>query len=117
MINGIAWSSDNRSILFSSNRAGQYALWKVPLKGGAPQRMPVGTEDATQPACPRDHRATFFPSNRAVQYALWKVPLKGGAPQRMPVGTENATQPAIPQNGNNLAFVEDSAILDRKSTR
>jgi Tol biopolymer transport system component/DNA-binding winged helix-turn-helix (wHTH) protein len=66
-INGITWSSDNRSIVFSSNRAGQYALWKVALDGSAPVRMPVGTEDATQPA--------------------------------------------IPLNGNNLAFVENSAIF------
>jgi Tol biopolymer transport system component/DNA-binding winged helix-turn-helix (wHTH) protein len=66
-INGITWSSDNRSIVFSSNRAGQYALWKVVLDGSAPVRMPVGTEDATQPA--------------------------------------------IPLNGNNLAFVENSAIF------
>jgi Tol biopolymer transport system component/DNA-binding winged helix-turn-helix (wHTH) protein len=66
-INGITWSSDNRSVVFSSNRAGQYALWKVALDGTAPQRMPVGTEDATQPA--------------------------------------------IPLNGNNLAFVEYSAIF------
>lgn len=50
IINGIAWSTDNRSIVFSSNRAGQPALWKVLLEGGVPQRMPVGTEDATQPA-------------------------------------------------------------------
>lgn len=49
-INGITWSSDNRSIVFSSNRAGQYALWKVALDGGTPQRMPVGTEGATQPS-------------------------------------------------------------------
>jgi len=66
-INGITWSSDNRSIVFSSNRAGQYALWKVALDGSAPVRMPVGTEDATQPA--------------------------------------------IPLSGNNLAFVEYSAIF------
>ncbi|MGA2832948.1 MAG: DPP IV N-terminal domain-containing protein [Terracidiphilus sp.] len=49
-INGITWSSDSRSIVFSSNRAGQFALWKVALDGGTPQRMPVGTEGATQPA-------------------------------------------------------------------
>jgi Tol biopolymer transport system component/DNA-binding winged helix-turn-helix (wHTH) protein len=67
LIHGIAWSSDNRSIIFSSNRAGQNALWKVSLKNGAPQRLPVGTE--------------------------------------------NATQPAISPNGNDLAFVQGSAIF------
>lgn len=50
MIDGIAWSSDNRSLVFSSNRAGQFALWKSSLTGGTPTRLAVGTEDATQPA-------------------------------------------------------------------
>ena len=52
MINGIAWSSDGKSIVFSSNRAGQDALWKVALEGGAAERLPVGTEGATEPSIP-----------------------------------------------------------------
>ena len=66
MINGIAWSSDNRSILFSSNRAGEYGLWKVALAGGAPQRLPVGTEDATQPAIPQNGKNLAFVQGSAI---------------------------------------------------
>ena len=50
LIYGIAWSADSRSIIFSSNSSGKYALWRVPIEGGAARRLPVGTEDATQPA-------------------------------------------------------------------
>jgi Tol biopolymer transport system component/DNA-binding winged helix-turn-helix (wHTH) protein len=66
MINGIAWSSDNRSIIFSSNRAGEYALYKAPLERGTPQRMPVGTEDATQPAIPQDGKNLAFVESSAI---------------------------------------------------
>jgi Tol biopolymer transport system component/DNA-binding winged helix-turn-helix (wHTH) protein len=66
MINGIAWSSDNRSIVFSSNRAGEYALWKVPLEGGTPQRMPVGTESATQPTISQNGNSLAFVQDSAI---------------------------------------------------
>ena len=49
-IDSLAWNRDSASIVFSSNRAGKYALWKMSLSGEHPERLPVGTEDAFQPA-------------------------------------------------------------------
>lgn len=66
LIYGIAWSADSRSIVFSSNRAGEYALWRVPIAGGAVQRMPVGTEDATQPAVSLNNGELAFVESSAV---------------------------------------------------
>jgi Tol biopolymer transport system component/DNA-binding winged helix-turn-helix (wHTH) protein len=49
-IDSLAWNRDSASIVFSSNRAGKYALWKMGLTQAQPERLPVGTEDAFQPA-------------------------------------------------------------------
>ena len=49
-IDSIAWMADGKHILFSSNRGGKFALWKTDLSGKDIQRLPVGTEDAVQPA-------------------------------------------------------------------
>lgn len=49
-IDGLAWSRDSSAILFSSNRGGKYSLWKIGLHDTEPVRLPVGTEDAFQPA-------------------------------------------------------------------
>jgi Tol biopolymer transport system component/DNA-binding winged helix-turn-helix (wHTH) protein len=65
-INGITWSSDNRSIIFSSNRAGEFGLWTVDLEGGAPRRMPVGTENATQPTIPQTGKNLAFVQGSAL---------------------------------------------------
>ncbi|HZD77304.1 MAG TPA: winged helix-turn-helix domain-containing protein, partial [Acidobacteriaceae bacterium] len=65
-INGLAWSSDNRSVIFSSNRAGEYGLYKVALDGSGLQRMPVGTDDATQPAILLNGRSLVFVQGSAI---------------------------------------------------
>jgi Tol biopolymer transport system component/DNA-binding winged helix-turn-helix (wHTH) protein len=49
-IDSLTWSADSASVVFSSNREGKYALWKMGLTRGAPERLSVGTEDAFQPA-------------------------------------------------------------------
>jgi Tol biopolymer transport system component/DNA-binding winged helix-turn-helix (wHTH) protein len=49
-IDSLTWSADSASVVFSSNREGKYALWKMGLARGAAERLSVGTEDAYQPA-------------------------------------------------------------------
>jgi Tol biopolymer transport system component/DNA-binding winged helix-turn-helix (wHTH) protein len=49
-IDSLTWSADSASVIFSSNRAGKYALWKMDLDRSTPERLGVGTEDADQPA-------------------------------------------------------------------
>ena len=40
----LAWTPDSRDIIFASQRAGAWALWRVPASGGNPQRVEgVGT--------------------------------------------------------------------------
>jgi Tol biopolymer transport system component/DNA-binding winged helix-turn-helix (wHTH) protein len=49
-IDSLTWSADSKSVIFSSNRGGKYALWRIGLNQSAPERLRVGTEDAYQPA-------------------------------------------------------------------
>jgi Tol biopolymer transport system component/DNA-binding winged helix-turn-helix (wHTH) protein len=106
------FSPDGRKIAFvrASESAVDDIYW-IPTAGGEPKRITHDSKMINGITWSSDNRSIVFSSNRAGQYALWKVALNGGAPQRMPVGTEDATQPAIPQNGNNLAFVQGSAIF------
>ncbi len=50
LVESLTWTADTSGVIFSSDRGGKFALWKVRLRGGEPQRLPVGTEDAYQPA-------------------------------------------------------------------
>ncbi|HEY9126004.1 MAG TPA: LpqB family beta-propeller domain-containing protein [Acidobacteriaceae bacterium] len=50
IVDTLAWTTNSNAVLFSSDRGGKLALWKISRRGGNPQRLPVGTEDATQPS-------------------------------------------------------------------
>lgn len=50
LIVGLTWTRDGKYLVFSSNRDGSFGLWKVPVSGGAPQRLNVGGENSYSPA-------------------------------------------------------------------
>jgi Tol biopolymer transport system component/DNA-binding winged helix-turn-helix (wHTH) protein len=107
MIDGITWSSDNRSIIFSSNRAGEYGLYKIALNGRTPQRMPVGTENATQPAIPRDGKNLAFVQGSAI-FGILEVSVarnETAAKDSMMVSsTAQDSAPSISPDGSHFAF-------------
>jgi len=69
LVESLTWTADGSGIIFSSDRGGKFALWKVSLRGGEPQRLPVGAEDAFQPAVsPNNHSLLYTESS-----ATWDV--------------------------------------------
>lgn len=68
-IDGLAWNRDSSAILFSSNRGGKYSLWQIGLRGTESVRLPVGTEDAFQPAVgPRPGQLAYAQGS-----AIWGI--------------------------------------------
>jgi Tol biopolymer transport system component len=49
-INGLTWSPDGETLLFTSTRSGMYGVWSVDADGGAPQPVPLGNEDVQKPS-------------------------------------------------------------------
>jgi len=46
----LAWTPDGRYIVFSSDRGGSQALWRIPAAGGPPERLADGGDSAVDPA-------------------------------------------------------------------
>jgi Tol biopolymer transport system component len=47
---GMAWTPDGREIVFASNRPSGRGIWRVPVRGGAIERVPVTGQNPGYPA-------------------------------------------------------------------
>ncbi|HBY62816.1 MAG TPA: hypothetical protein DEH78_23580 [Solibacterales bacterium] len=59
-LNGHAWTGDGKEIVFAANRGDGDQLWRVPARGGTPQRVSTSSLTAFAPAVSRDGRRLAF---------------------------------------------------------
>ncbi len=109
-IAGLAWSADGRAVLFSSNRGGLFALWRVPVSGGRPQLVTAPGEDAYAPAvAPRGQRLAYV--RMKADWNIWRVPgpaaraAAAASPLKLIASTREEWQPQYSPDGWRIAFV------------
>jgi serine/threonine protein kinase/Tol biopolymer transport system component len=44
-ISGLTWTTDSREIVYTANRGGGAGLWRLPVEGGAPERIPIAGQN------------------------------------------------------------------------
>ena len=77
---GPSWSRDGKSLYFYSDQGGKgFQLWKVPLKGGAPEQVTknggvFGAESA-------DGRFLYY--SKFEEWGIWRMPVGGGEEKRI----------------------------------
>jgi Tol biopolymer transport system component len=75
------WSADGRSILFTSNRLGEWQIWRVPAGGGEPARARANDHREWQADESPDGRRLAFLSNAGGAEWLWIQDLESGDAQ------------------------------------
>ncbi len=94
-------SPDGRYIVFVSNRAGRFNIWRINADGGNPVQLTFGSGEQ-RPAFTADGSAVIFNSMNDV--SLWKVPIEGGEPSR--TSTEGAYAVSISPDGSKVAVIK-----------
>jgi gamma-glutamyltranspeptidase len=104
-----AWTPDGAAIVFSSDRAGNFDLWRVAVSGASaePERLTTSPLPDGDPAIARDGRIVFV-RGRLGAAALW-VRQPNGGEARLTKDRAVEQWPAISADGARVAYV---AIAD-----
>jgi eukaryotic-like serine/threonine-protein kinase len=121
LISGLAWMADSRAVVFSSNRAGSFNLWRVAITGGAPEVVSVAGKGVYNPAISRQGNRLAY-NERFLDSNIWRLEASGapdgGATARRSTATRliSSTRadhsPQFSPDGRKIAFVSDRSGSD-----
>ena len=105
-----AWSRDGTSIVFASDRAGGFDLWRLAVSAdpaaatsAQPERLTTSAEPDGEPSVATDGRIVFV-RGRGSAARLW-VRARDGSEQRVTRGQAAERSPAVSPDGARVAYI------------
>jgi Tol biopolymer transport system component len=99
-----AVSPDGRTVLYVSNRSGDWDIWSVPLAGGETTQFAASPVFDGDPAWSPDGRQVAFTSLRGGTADIWVVPAGGGAARQLTDWPSNEGGARWSPDGSTIAF-------------
>lgn len=100
-VHGVAVSPNGRHLVFASDRAGTYNLWRLDMSNGELVRLTSGEADVS-PSFSPDGRWVVYQSGYPVGARVWRIPADGGSPV---VLTETRAQdPDVSPDGKLISY-------------
>lgn len=93
-------SSDNRYIVFGSDRTGDFHVWRMGIDGGNPVQLTNGSGEKFAEISP-DGKWVVYTAFQ--DWTLWKVSIEGGEPVK--IADTYARQSAISPNGKWIVYM------------
>lgn len=100
-VHGLAVSPDGRHLVFSSDRAGTFNLWRVEMSGGEPFRLTNG-EGEVSPRFSPDGRWVVYQRGFPTSARIWRVPIDGG--EALPLTETRGQKPDVSPDGKLIAY-------------
>lgn len=107
LVLGLAWTTDGGNVVFSSNRDGGFSLWRIPVSGGAAERLEAGGENAYSPAIsPKGNLLAY--SHGTGKWDIVRVDLRSSARKvlidQILSSNEQDSAPQYSPDGTRIAF-------------
>lgn len=98
----------DRQIVFSSNRGGQWALWRLPINGGHATRLYIKDRILLEPKISADDSRLIYKSVTD-QTQLWEFNKRAQYKIPVPIvpSTRTDMHPSISPDGQKLVFISD----------
>jgi Tol biopolymer transport system component len=100
-------SPDGRTVLFQSDRSGNFDIWAVPLDGGEPVPFAASPLDDTGPQYSPDGSQVLFTSDRAGSDDVWVMPSAGGEAEQLTDWPSSESKARWSPDGSLIAFVSN----------
>ncbi|MBN1482532.1 serine/threonine-protein kinase [candidate division KSB1 bacterium] len=107
-IDDLAWTPDCKKIIFVSNRDGIPRLWSVRAKGGEPQPLEIGGQNAKHLSISRNLRRLVFSIDQ-LSCNMWRADIRGPDAglircKRLLASSKCDLFPVYSPNGQKIAF-------------
>jgi Tol biopolymer transport system component/predicted Ser/Thr protein kinase len=107
-ISRLAWTPDGREIVFSSDRAGDFGLWRISISGGTPERLAVGGDNASQLSISRQGNRLAY-VQELYDANIWRIELPNSkvgsnSPTKLIASTMSEEGPQYSPDGKRMVF-------------
>jgi gamma-glutamyltranspeptidase len=107
-----AWTRDGSSIVFSSDRSGTYALWRVTVNAdgsaGIPARITSSVEPESSPTLAADGTIAFVRGTGNASRIWLRAP--DGTERRFTTRESTELDPALSPDGSRIAFIQPTEL-------
>ncbi|MFA9391577.1 MAG: TolB family protein [Prolixibacteraceae bacterium] len=99
------WSPDNKSLLYTAERNGDYDIYSISVKGGKEQQLTTvkGLDDGSEYS--RDGKFIYFCSTRTGTMQVWRMDADGGNQTQLTFDEMNDWFPHVSPDNKWLIFI------------
>jgi len=106
-----AWTPDGKEIVFSSNRSGNVALWRIPSEGGTAKLIAGTGENANYIDISKEGNALAYQHNTR-NINIWELGLSASnavvkSPVKLITSTKTQIEPQYSPNGKYIVFTSN----------